>query len=181
MESSDSSAMRKRLGQLLLERGLVSQEQIERALEYQKKNGGLLGQILVKHNYVTEEEVVSALSIQFGFPYLPLSNYEINPEIVRLISEEATRRYFAVPIDKIGKVITVVMADPLNLAAIKYIENYTRCSVQTFVGTASDIKNAINRHYGEKGEPERKMSPEDNLGQIDFLTTARKSQKEKPE
>ena len=71
-------AVSKQLGELLLERGLVNQAQLNKALETQKDKGGLIGQILVALGFVKEEEIAQALTVQYGFPYLPLGNYEIN-------------------------------------------------------------------------------------------------------
>ncbi len=140
----------KQLGELLVERGILNQQQLEKALAYQKEHGGLIGEILVDQGYVKEEDIAQALTAQYGFPYLPLSNYDINPEIVSVIPARVVRQYLLVPIDRIGNNLTLAMSNPLNIQAIEDVELLSGCSVQTFVSTASDIKKAIEKYYKDK-------------------------------
>lgn len=140
----------KQLGELLIERGVINQEQLEKALAIQKQNGGLIGEILVEIGFAKEEDIAQALTAQYGFPYLPLSNYDIDPEIVGIIPGRVARQYLLMPIDKIGNNLTVAMANPLNVQAIEDVELLSACSVQAFVSTASDIKRAIAKYYKEK-------------------------------
>jgi type IV pilus assembly protein PilB len=95
----------------------------------------------------TEEDVVQALTCQYGFPYLPLANYEIAPEVVATVPYNMCKQYCLVPIDKIGRSLTLAMANPLNLQAFEDVEKATGCSVQAFVSTATEINSAINRYY----------------------------------
>jgi type IV pilus assembly protein PilB len=97
--------------------------------------------------YATEEAVAQALTAQYGFPFLPLKNYSIEEELIRLIPENVARQYCLVPVDKIGDTLTVAMADPLNGDAVEDIEMLSKCSVQVFVATISDVAEAIQRHY----------------------------------
>ncbi|MFH1778489.1 MAG: hypothetical protein ABH847_00440 [Candidatus Omnitrophota bacterium] len=137
----------KTIGQLLLEKGIIKQAQLDEALKIQKEKGGLLGQILASLGYVTEEQIAQAITIQYGFPYLPLSNYEIDEGAIKLIPENVARQYCLIPIDKIGNTVTIAMADPLNMQAIEDIELITGSSIQIFVSTATDIKKAIDKYY----------------------------------
>lgn len=137
----------KTIGQLLLEKGIIKQAQLDEALKTQKEKGGLLGQILASLGYVTEEQIAQAITIQYGFPYLPLSNYEIDEGAIKLIPENVARQYCLIPIDKIGNTVTIAMADPLNMQAIEDIELITGSSIQIFVSTATDIKKAIDKYY----------------------------------
>jgi len=95
----------------------------------------------------TEEDVVQALTCQYGFPYLPLANYEIAPEVVATVPQNICKQYCLVPIDKIGRSLTLAMANPLNVQALEDVEKVTDCSVQAFVSTATEINSAINRYY----------------------------------
>jgi hypothetical protein len=140
----------KQLGELLLERGILKKEQLEKAIKMQKEKGGLLGTILVSLGYATEEEIAQAITIQYGFPYLPLSNYEIDPNLVEIIPENVARQYCLICIDKIGDAMTIAMSNPLNLQAVEDIELITGCKVQTFVSTMTDINNAIAKYYKKK-------------------------------
>jgi len=137
----------KRLGELLVERGLLKPKQLESALAYQQEHGGLLGQILITLGYASEEEIALALTAQYGFPYLPLDNYEIDNGVTHLIPEHVARQYCLIPIDRIGNALTVAMADPSNAKVIEEIETLTSCIVQTFVSTPSHIQKAIDQHY----------------------------------
>ncbi len=138
----------KRLGDLLLERKLITEEYLKLALKAQEERGGLLGRILVDLGYVSEEAIAQVVTAQYGFPYLPLKHYSIDAEILRLIPEDIARQYCLVPIDRIGDTLTVAMADPLNNKATEEIQSRTQCSVQIFVATITDILETIQRHYG---------------------------------
>jgi type IV pilus assembly protein PilB len=140
----------KQLGELLLERGIISQSQLEQALNVQRDKGGLIGEILVELGFVKEDDIAQSLTAQYGFPYLPLSNYEVNPEITSIIPSRVARQYLLVPIDKIGNNLTLAMSNPLNVQAIEDVELLSGCSVQTFVSTSSDIKRAIEKYYKDK-------------------------------
>lgn len=137
----------KRVGEILLSQKIISPTQLEKALASQQEHGGLVGQILVGLGFVTEEEVALALTAQYGFPFLPLENYEIDAGVTCLIPEHVARQYCLIPIDRIGNALTVAMADPSNLQAVEDIELLTRCVVQTFVSTPADILKAIERCY----------------------------------
>lgn len=137
----------KQLGELLVEMGVINREQVAMAVAYQKEHGGLFGEILVKLRFATEEDITQALTCQYGFPYLPLASYEIDSDVLKAIPEDVCRQFCLIPIDKIGKSLTLAMANPLNVRAIEDIELLTGCNVQTFVSTASDVKEAINKYF----------------------------------
>jgi len=142
--------LNKHLGDLLIERGIITQEHLEKALVFQQEKGGLIGEILVALGYAKEEDIAQALTAQYGFPYLPLSNYDINSEVISIIPGRVARQYALIPIDKIGTNLTIAMSNPLNIQAIEDIELISGCSVQTFVSTSSDIKAAIEKYYKGK-------------------------------
>lgn len=137
----------KTIGELLLEKGAINKAQLEEALKIQREKGGLLGQILAGLGYVTEEQIAQVITVQYGFPYLPLSNYQLDESAVKLVPENVARQYCLIPVDKIGNTVTIAMADPLNTQAIEDVELVTNSSIQIFVSTATDIKNAIDRFY----------------------------------
>jgi len=139
--------LNKKLGELLVEREVINQKQLEKALQVQKEKGGLIGEILVDLGFSKEEDIAHALTAQYGFPYLPLANYEIDAETARILNENVARQYCLVCIDKLGNNITLAMSNPLNTDAIDDIELITGCKVQIFVSTATDIKKAIDRCY----------------------------------
>lgn len=140
----------KKLGELLIERGVINHAQIEEALAYSEKSGGLIGEVLVELNFATEKDIAQAITCQYGFPYLPLLNYEIDPEVISTIPENVCSQFCLIPIDKIGKSLTIAMSNPLNLKAVEDIEVITGCIVQVFVSTATDIKQSIDKYYNQK-------------------------------
>lgn len=141
--------VKKQLGELLIERGVITKDQLEKALALQKEKGGLIGQILVGMEFAKEEEIAQALTVQYGLPFLPLQNYELSKEVVQLIPENVAKQYATISIDKIGDTLTVAMANPLNEKAIEDIELHTKCNIQVFVSTSTDINNAINKFYAK--------------------------------
>lgn len=138
---------RKHLGELLVERGVIDRDQVAMAMAFQNEKGGLFGEVLVELKFATEEDIAQALTCQYGFPYLPLANYEIDQDVINAVPEDVCRRYCLIPIDKIGKSLTLAMSNPLNLNAVEDVELITGCTIQTFVSTSSDIKESIERYY----------------------------------
>ncbi len=137
----------KPLGQILVGRGIINNTQLEHALEAQKGEGGLIGEVIVRLGYAKEEDIAYCLSLQFGYPYLPLENYEISPEVVKIVPKNVCTHYCLIPIDKIGSALTVAMANPLNFQAIEDLEDLTKCDIQIFVGTPSGIRSCIEKFY----------------------------------
>ena len=140
----------KQLGELLIERGIINQHQLDKALTVQKEKGGLIGEVLVELGFAKEEDITQALTTQYGFPYLPLANYEINPEIVNIIPSRVARQYLLIPVDKVGNNLTLTMSNPLNVHAVEDVELLSGCSIQIFVSTLSDVKGAIEKYYKDK-------------------------------
>ena len=140
----------KQLGELLLERGIINEEQLSKSLKTQKERGGLIGQILVGFGYAKEEEIAQALTVQYGFPYLPLECYEINTEAIKLIPQNVAEQYNLIAIDKMGDLLTIAMSNPLNIQAVEDIEMISNCKVQVFVSTMTDVSNAIKKYYQKK-------------------------------
>ncbi|MFA7283472.1 MAG: type II secretion system protein GspE, partial [Candidatus Omnitrophota bacterium] len=101
--------------------------------------------------FVKEEDIAQALTAQYGFPYLPLGNYDVDAEITGIIPGRVARQYLLIPIEKIGNNLTLAMSNPLNIQAIEDVELLSGCRVQTFVSTSSDIKMAIEKYYKGKG------------------------------
>ncbi len=138
------------LGQILIKRGFITKEQLKDALDTQKKEGGVLGELLVKLGFVTERDVVVALIVQCGFPYIAVNKYEIDLKVVDLVPEKLARQYHLVPLDRVGDVLSIVMANPLDVLVIEQIEHLSNCKVATFIATKTEIDEAINRWYKRK-------------------------------
>ncbi|HOD39843.1 MAG: Type II secretion system protein E [bacterium ADurb.Bin243] len=154
---------RLRLGDALLQDGLVNEEQLQKALEIQKQSGKRLGAVLVEMGVVTENDIVTVLGKQLGIPYINLSNYLIDPATVRIIPENIARRHQLIPINKVGNKLTVAMVDPLNILAIDDIQFMTGLVVKPVVATSTDINEALNNAYGSEGKMDELM---EDLGDI---------------
>lgn len=135
----------KPLGQILVERGVITKLQLERALKVQQKESGLIGEIIVELGFAKEEDIAHCLSLQFGYPYLPLKNYEVSEEAAKIISKNVCGHYCLIPIDKVENSLTVAMANPLNIQAIEDLEEVTGCDIQVFVSTPSDIREVLGK------------------------------------
>ncbi|PIU40285.1 MAG: hypothetical protein COT00_02505 [Candidatus Omnitrophica bacterium CG07_land_8_20_14_0_80_50_8] len=137
----------KKLGEILIDSKLITQQNLDRGLQVQKEKGGLLGQVLVSLGLVTEEAIAQALTAQYGFPFLPLGGYEIDKNVAKSIPENVAKQYGLVAVDRVGNVLTVAMSNPLNEQAVEDIEMVTHFKIQLFVSTATDINEAIKRCY----------------------------------
>ena len=140
------------LGQILIKRNLIAADQLKEALELQKKEGGVLGELLVKLGHVTERDIVVALIVQCGFPYIAVNKYEIDLKVLQLIPEETARKYHVMPLDRVGDVLSVVMANPLDLSMIEELEHATGCKIATFIATKAEIDEAISNWYERRTE-----------------------------
>jgi len=141
---------KKKLGEILVGNNIIAEENLRRALDLQRAEGGLLGEILVKLGYVNERDIVRAITVQYGFPFLPLENYELKKELSKVIPENVARQYGILPIDIFGNILTVAMSNPLNEKAIEDIEMLTKKNVQVFISTIASIREAVDRLYKQE-------------------------------
>lgn len=148
-EQPDKNPDHNLLGQILKQRGLINDRQLQEALDEQKKHSGLIGEILVTLGYVQEIDVVVALILQCELPYIAVSKYSVNESILSLVPEEVARKHHVIPLDLVGEVLSVVMTDPLNKTIIKKLETLTNCRVAAFISTKSEIERAIAESYGK--------------------------------
>ncbi len=141
---------RKRLGEILLEEGVLNDEQLGVALGEQRKSGQLLGHVLVDLGYATEYDIAKAIVAQFAWPYIPVNSYHIKDEVVELVPEDVCRQYHIVPLEKMENVLAIVAGGTLNSDILREVERLSGCHVRVYVGTYSEVADTINKHYGEK-------------------------------
>ena len=139
--------IKRKIGELLLERGLVTRDVLEEALSFQKAYGVSLGTYLVRHGYVTEKDIVQCLSSQYGFPSINLLNFRIETDVLNQIPVSIAVKYCLIPLDRLYGLITIAMADPLNEEAIESVKSISGCDVQIFIATVSDINAALESYY----------------------------------
>ena len=158
----------KRLGELLQESGLVSFEQLKKALELQKHSHKKIGEILVEQGFVSEKQIIEVLEFQMGIPHVDLEKTHIEPGIPRLISEKLARRNQLIPIKLEEDLLTVAMADPLNIFAIDDIRIATGKRIHPVIASKEDIQNAIGLFY-EKESAERALEEFDDTYTTDLF------------
>jgi type IV pilus assembly protein PilB len=137
---------RKRLGELLVEQNLLSEEQVQDALRMQHQSGLLFGETLVQQRLITEDKMVSVLVSQFGIPYIKPSNYNIPKELLEIFDPAMMRRFQFVPMDSIGSVLVIAIAGLLSEDVFKQIETQTGCSLQVFLTKMSEINTVLQAH-----------------------------------
>ena len=141
--------IKRRIGEILIEGGLLSKAQLEEGLAYQKEKGGLIGKILVEKKFVDEESLIVALGKQFKVPYIPLKNYAINPDMAGMLDADFCHENMVVAFDCDSKKVYVAVEDPMNDAAVEKIRKMTGRVPQVFLARISEILNAIYFIYHE--------------------------------
>lgn len=144
---------KKRLGDLLVEVGVISEEQLGNALEMQKgeKKGEKLGSVLIELGFTTEQQIMEALQQQLGIESIDLSSIRIQDEIIKMIDESVLRKYSLIPFafsEKNPNILKVAMSDPLDIRAMDDISIITGFQIERCVTVQSDIAAAIDRYYG---------------------------------
>lgn len=142
---------KKPLGISLVEEGIITQEQLKKAQEEEKRTGQHLRKLLVKMGLISEEALVDFLSSKSGLPRIELNNYLIDPKIIELIPEELARKYELIPVLKIGNRLTCAMVDPWNVFALDEIRLKTNLIIEPAVATEGEIRKAMDEYYGVKG------------------------------
>jgi len=137
----------KKLGEILLARGLVTETDLEKALSEQHQTGAFLGQIMLKRGVIKKRDLAQALEAQLGVPFVELSESSIDSEVAALLPESMVRTYRAVPFDLDGDVMQVAMADPLNMTAIESMRLVTGLQVQPFFAPEEDVLLAVNQVF----------------------------------
>ena len=137
-----------RIGELLLKEKRISAEQLQEALNYQRTNGGKLGANLVKLGYVKDEEITALLSKQYGVPSIALSQFEIDPAVIKLVPAETARKYQIVPLSRAGATLTIAMTDPTNVFAMDDVKFMTGYNVEPVVASEIAVLDSIEKYYG---------------------------------
>lgn len=139
--------LRKKIGDILIAKGLITTEQLSSALEEQDSSGGKLGQILIERKLISEDELSEAISERLGIQRISLKSLVIDPRIISKVPVELARRYELIPVFKIGDMMTVAMADPLNIIAIDELKYLTKCNIKRVIASGAEIADAIDEYY----------------------------------
>jgi type IV pilus assembly protein PilB len=136
-----------KMGKLLVGARLINEEQLQKAMLTQKKEGGRLGSILVKLGFIEENKLLAFLSQQYGIPSVDLSKLEIDPSVTKLIPAELVQKHRVIPIKRTGSTLNVAMVDPTDVFAIDDIKFMTSYDVAPVLASEGAIIAAINQHY----------------------------------
>ncbi len=148
MHSSQSGQSRKRLGDTLVEAGLISQDQLTEALQKQKSRGVRLGRVLVEMGIATDESIAKTLAHQMNIQFLNLNELTIPPEILTTIPEGIVRTHSLLPIKLDGNRLRITMADPLDVFIIDEVTVQTGYEVEVAISSEAEIEAAIRHYYG---------------------------------
>lgn len=148
---SEKLAVAEKLGRLMVNSGLITEDQLQKALVTQKKDKGRLGSILVKLQILSEDKLLQFLSRQYGLPSVDLSKIEIDQAVTKLIQPTVVRKHLLIPFKRAGGVLAVAVVDPSNVSAVDDIKFMTGYAVETYITTESVIVEAMGKHYGLGG------------------------------
>ncbi len=137
-----------KIGEMLSKEGLITPQQLQEALTYQKQNGVKLGRALVSLGFVKDDEITGLLSRQYGVPSINLATFDIDPTVLKVLPGETCRKYQVIPISRAGAVLSLAMSDPTNVFAMDDIKFMTGYNVDPVVASEIAIEEAINRFYG---------------------------------
>src|SRR6059058_2665128 len=138
-----------RLGEILVKESLITQDQLQKALEFQRANGGKLGSCLTRLGFITDDDITGVLSRQYGVPSINLKYYEVDPAVIKLIPQDTAVRYQIVPLSRVGSTLTIAMIDPTNVFAMDDIKFMTGFNVEPVVASETSVNEAIAKFYGE--------------------------------
>lgn len=139
-------AKRKRLGDLLIEAGVITNEQLDYALTT-KGRDEKLGDFLLKENVLTERQLIEVLEIQLGIPHIHLNQYTIEPELIQLVPAELAKRASIMPIRRDKNKLYIAMADPMDFFAIEEVRMATGCQIETSIAAKDDLYRTITKYY----------------------------------
>ncbi len=142
---------RKRLGDILTKSGLVTEDQIDWALEQQTQSGKRLGEVLVSAGYLTEDDISEARALQLDMAHVALGDYQLDPHVTRLVPESVARAYKLVPVSSSESKVAVAMVDPLDVEAIDAVQRIVHKRIEPLLATDTRVMAALDKAYGSSG------------------------------
>ncbi|GEK29797.1 type II secretion system protein E [Kurthia zopfii] len=148
---------RRRLGDLLVDAKVITEEQLQDALA-RKESGERLGDVLIRDHLVTEQTLIEVLEFQLGIPHVSLGQFPIDPDIIQLVPKEIAKRYLLVPLRKEKNKLFIAMADPMDYFAIEEVRMLTGFKVEPCIATKQDIYKTISKYYELQATMDAAMS-----------------------
>jgi type IV pilus assembly protein PilB len=140
-----------RLGELLVRENLISVQQLRKAQEDQQKHGSRIGTALIKTGAIEESKLTEFLSKQYGVPAITLKEFDIDPEIIKLVPRDVAEKHQVIPVNRAGPSLIVAMCDPSNIYAVDDLKFLTGYTIETVVASEVAIREAIDRYYADRG------------------------------
>ncbi len=164
----------KRLGELLLAAGAITDEELKQGLTLQKEQKGRLGEVMIKNEIISEDELIRALQMQLGIEFVDLAAINIPTEMARIVPRNVARQYHVVPVKAVKDELFLAMSDPLNFMAIEDVRKFSRKRIVPMIATSSGVDRAIATLYGNEGAAKAidEMKRERNLTTDNELTEA---------
>src|SRR3954464_4961663 len=141
-----------RLGDLLVREGIITREQLARALDEQRQNGTRVGYNLVKLGFIQENDLTKMLARQYKMPAVDLSRFEVDPKIAKMIPSDLAVKNLVIPLKRDGRTLTVAMADPTNLGVLDDLKFITRYDIFPVIAGEFTLRNIIEKIYGSVDE-----------------------------
>ncbi|MFQ5997547.1 MAG: GspE/PulE family protein, partial [Dehalococcoidales bacterium] len=157
METTEKKA-RKDLGQILLEAGLVTEEQLQRVIDLQQRTGDRFEEILLQQRFITPQQLAFFTSLQLGIPFINLKKEGVKAEAIKLVPEPVARKYGVIPVDTTDGAIVIAMEDPKDIEAIEDLAAVTMKRIEPVISTSQDIQEMIDINYRVGGELEEQLS-----------------------
>jgi len=141
----------KRLGEMLLDVGAITEQQLDEALQVQKESGKRLGQVLIEEHYITENDLIETLRLQLGIDFVDLNKSKIDPSLTQYVPRAMARQYRIVPVKLIGDRLYIAMEDPLNFRAIEAVKEATKKRVTPMIAYSNAVSRALSVLYENEG------------------------------
>jgi type IV pilus assembly protein PilB len=164
-----TTAMEKKLGRMLVADQVITEDDLHSALDQTETMGVSLGRFLIEQGMASEWEMAAALGKQLNVPFITLSHYEIDSEVLLSIPEDIVRKYKIVPVDKTGDTLTIALADPSNIYLLDEIRLLTRCQIIPVISFETDILQAIDKYYTAHGNEMEEMLREISDRDVEVL------------
>ncbi len=161
-----------RLGELLVRNQLITDDQLKKAVDEQKKEGTRLGAALIKLGYIQEADLSTFLSRHYGVPSINLSEFDVDPAVIEVVPPDVAQKYQMVPINRAGATLIVAMADPSNIFAIDDIKFMTGYNVEVVVAAEAAIKDAIDKYYDQSSSLADVMDGLDDFDDLELVDDA---------
>ena len=155
-----------RIGELLVREKMISLQQLQQAQDEAKRTGRRLGIALTRLGYVGDNDLTDFLAKQYSLPSVSLSDFEVEPDVLRLVPKEVAVKHMVVPVNRAGATLIVAMSDPSNIFAIDELKFLTQYNIEPVVASEASIEEAIARYYN-RPEDEPEIDLEDMMGEFD--------------